>query len=335
MKTIKFLFATLAILFIVSCQKSDVSTADNNSAITADSQLANLLLRVSKNNTSNKSVSDDDKSCFEVKLPAKFDFNGIDFVVKDASDIEKIEKAIKDFLKDIKSTNFGFPLTLVVDGKEVVVKDAKELAEIAKKCDKFEDADAIDDVKINYPITIKTLDDEGKTIKEIVIKNDDELKEFLKSLDKKTKITLAYPITLKDLNGKTITVNSNKELQELIEDAVKGEIEKIKEEIKKDLSNIMVSFGKYDVKIDDKSYKLSFAQDGTVSATAQDGMVVQGKWSINIDGGTTTFTLKFDDSKFASLNQTFTMKQSNFGSFVLEGKDAKGNIIKIDFAKLF
>jgi hypothetical protein len=333
MKKIQLLFLSLAFVFFTSCEKESNSENGNGSPISADSELTDLLLRVSKTATSSR--SDDtkpEKDCFKIKLPAKFEFDGSEFEIKDQAYYEKLNNALQAYIKDVKAATFGFPMTIIVDGTEVTVKNSDELKEIIKKCHKYDDDDAIDEVKINYPITISLTDREGVK-KDIVINSDNELKTFIKSLDKTSLITLNYPISLTNKKGEVITVNSNEELRDLLLSTIKKEIDDIKAEMYTDMITQFIAAGSFDVKIQNELYKVTFNADGTASVTNAKGLKAMGSWEFELKEGKSKLKLKFDNQELKILNQDFLIKQCNYINFLLVGKDDNGAVIQVFFSK--
>jgi hypothetical protein len=334
MKKIQFLFLSFALLFFASCEK-DSSAPSEGANLNSDSELTALLLRVSKTAPSFRTGDDDkpetEKGCFQIKLPAKFDFSGSEFEIKTPEDYEKIQKAIQAYIKDLKSTTFGFPMTLIVDGAEVVVNNPEELKEAIKKCHKYDDDDAIDEIDIKYPITISLT--ENGTKKDVVINTDDELKAFIKALKKSDSMTLSFPISITNDKGETITANNNNELRDLIRAYIKKQIDSIKIEFNNDMANNFIAIGTFEIVWNGEKYTMTFSNDGTVALTTSKGLKTMGTWKIETEDGVSKLKLKFDDASVKIMSQDFIIKNSNFSSFSIEGKDDKGNIIQINIIR--
>jgi len=117
----------------------------------------------------------------------------------------------------------SLPVTVIINGEEIVIEDEDDLDLIEDIFDEFEEDD--DEVEIVFPITI-ILDD----FTEVVINNYDELEEFADQCNGENEddddiecIDFQYPVSISVYDAdfeliETIDVNSDEELYDLFDD---------------------------------------------------------------------------------------------------------------------
>ena len=125
--------------------------------------------------------------------------------------------------------NIQFPVTVIVNGIEVVVNSDDDLEDIEDIFDEFDDDD--DDLEINFPITIILAD-----FTDIIIDDQNELESYSDDCNGENEvdddiecIDFQYPITANVFNSSneiidTITITNDNELHDFIEDIDENDI---------------------------------------------------------------------------------------------------------------
>ena len=217
--TINFLFLIFFALFVlVSCQDDNTETnePDAQETIAPNSELANLMRFASSNDGGIDNILDG-VSCFSVNLPVTIEANGVSITINGLEDLELIESIFEEFNNDEDVLEFLFPITIIFsDYTEVIIEDIESLESYIEDCVNEPEIDEC--IDFQYPISFSIFNTEFDIIDTVGIENDEELYQFLETLeDDSGGVVLAsinYPVTLVYVNGETTEVNTNEELAE-------------------------------------------------------------------------------------------------------------------------
>lgn len=181
--------------------------------------ISTLLKRTSANDGSYDNIIDG-ASCFDIKLPFTVIANGIEVVIEDEDDLDRVEDIFDEFSNDTDTLEIIFPITIILDDyTEVVINSQSELNAAALQCPSGGSDDDIECIDIQYPITVSIYNSNNELIDTIVINSDEELYEFLDDLDEGIFVTFDFPITVILWDGTVIQINNFTELQIVIESA--------------------------------------------------------------------------------------------------------------------
>jgi hypothetical protein len=337
MKTSK-LFSALFILFIAfGCQPNDVATiiGSNNppspqhsAAITTNSRLAKLMLRIAKFNSNDKAIK---PRCYNFAYPVEFKFNGVDFIIKEDKDFSKIELAITNFMTKEDVVKFKFPIIISSNEQKYLAEDNKSLKEILTKCGQYEDDDAIDNLEISYPINFVFEDSNSSQELNSKINTNDELIRFLLKTSNDRKFKIQYPVNLLYENQPT-SVSANEVFEKITDDAINQYLKALAQKSDNILSYELSYLGNWNAKID-YEYILDFNDDGSVFINIANSKIkgITGNWILFNNIETTELLIEVDpNSPMAALNKKWIIKQTTLGHFVLEGINDKGAVIAIN-----
>ena len=294
---------------ITSCQKESLEiideTEDNTEAI--DSNLTNLLLRA----TLNEGDVDDFiilSDCFTIDFPFTIIIDGIEVVVEGVQDYTEIIIIIEETGADIDDIEIVFPITLILsDYTEVVVNNLQELEQILGECQG--NNNRIDCVDFIYPLTVFRYNENTENSDTIIIDDDEGMYLLLSNLQEGDYITLQYPISVVLLDGTIVEINSNDELETILN----GCSETIDDEvIKSYLTNGSWYVGYFfngEINTTDYcEYALSFFENKTILIS--DGNVnYYGEWN----------TLEIEDVYYLYLNfETYPLEELNNDWLIIE-----------------
>jgi hypothetical protein len=280
-------------------------TDDNTEAI--DTDLKNLLLRV----TLNEGDVDDFimlGDCFTIAFPFTIIIDGIEVVVEGEQDYTEIIIIIEQTGADIDDIEIVFPITIIMfDYTEVVVNNLQELEQILAQCQG--NKNRIDCVDFVYPLTVFRYNENTENTDTIIIDDDEEMYLLLSNLQEGEHITFQYPISVILLDGTIVEVNSNDELEAILN----GCSETIDDEVIKSYlinGNWYVGYF-FNGEINTTSYceyVFSFFENKTVLIS--DGNVnYYGEWN----------TLEIDGAYYLNLNfETYPLEELNNDWLIIE-----------------
>ncbi len=336
-------------LFLVSvwiftgCQEpiEEVIDPPADAVITANSNVATLLQRVSLNDGSDDNIVDS-SSCISLVLPFTVNVNGLEIVVDSEDDLELIEDIFDEFENDDDLLEILFPITVILpDHSEFTIENEDALEDLAEQCDDDEDED-IECLDFEYPITVSTYDTINQTSSVIVLENDEDLYNLIEDLDEDELVGINFPITVILADSSTIEINNNHELEEIIED-VEDDCDEDDDddydndhEVDTTLITPIVLEGQWivasydtagnDITSDFEGFTLEFFEDGTMVAT--DGTdTFEGTWEEHVEDDLgIELVIEFDGSTLIKmLNDDWDVLEYSETRIELSDEDEVGN----------
>ncbi len=298
----KILLTTIMLFCFLffSCQKEKSEFIDENpnETIVANSVLAKLLIKTSKNNGS---IDDfiDGTPCTSIQFPYQVKVNGQIISITNETNLLALNTITTPIL-------IQFPITVIFeDYSTTLISNQQELNALIQMCNQLEQA--IECIDIIYPITFFTFNSNNEQTGTVVTNNDAEMVVFLMSLNSSQILALNYPISLQLANGLFSNALNNSQLRDLIE----GCTPQTEEEPDPISFESILTSGNWfiDFFFDDEDqtaafsgYEFTFNTGG--NATASNGSnTVPGTWSItNSSSGQLKLILDFgDDDPFDEL----------------------------------
>jgi len=284
---LSLLLSFFAFFLLLGCQKEEQEFIDETTeeTITANSTLANLLVRTTQNDGGFDDLIDNN-NCASVVLPVTVIANGQEVVINDEDDYDTVEDIFDQFPTDTDILEIIFPIQIVLANFETItVNSQEELNAIIAACDDNDPSnDSISCVDIVYPITFFIYDSEQQQIGTETVNSDVELFLFLLNLDENLFISIDFPITV-IVDGTAIEVTSNEQLELLISQADCDDDDDINNE---EFTEILTDGVWYVTEYFDDTdqtglftdYEFTFAADNTAQAT--DGSNnVPGTWNLS------------------------------------------------------
>lgn len=214
MKITKTILTLFIFLSLFSC-----SDNNDNKKETINDNLTNLLLRMSANDTSNDTTLNAN-ACFEIVLPVTVITNGQQLQINTEADYQLIQDANNASDDDDDSIDFIYPINIQFQNYQMQqINNLQELAVAYNTCSSME-MDILDCIDIVYPISLNTYDENSTLVNTNTIQNDQELYTFFSLVQPNNIIEFDYPFSLTNTNGETFSVNSNEELETVLENAV-------------------------------------------------------------------------------------------------------------------
>lgn len=315
------LLGFLSILFF-SCQKEENEVIqDPTQNLNKTSPLVNLLSRVSQNATSQDNVLDG-SSCFNVQLPVTVIVNGDNVVVQTEADYQTVQDAIDAFSDDDDIVNFIYPITIQYQNFSTqVINNSDALDDVLDDCeeDDDDDFDEIDCITLNYPVVLNIYDSNNQLASTLTITNDVQFYNFIENLDDNEFIAINYPISLVDSNGNNVVVNSNSQLEEIIEESIDdcddnsggggGGNANFSDVITNGTWYISYFFEDDDNETSDYiGYNFTFSTNGMITVVKA-STTTTGSWSNYIDSGDDIMDLNFNDSNLDELEEDWEITE--------------------------
>lgn len=221
--TLKYVTVLVAILCcFLSCQDeiTQISSPNDQETITQNSNLANLLQNTATLDGSIDNILDN-ANCILINLPVTITVNGVEVIVENETDFEVIETLFNEFTTDDDTIEFLFPIVITLNNYEdIEIANETELeAFIADCAGENENDDDIECIDFQYPITFSIYNADFQITETVEIENDAALYNFIDNLENGVLASLNFPVTMVLSNGNTVEVNSNQELEIIINEA--------------------------------------------------------------------------------------------------------------------
>lgn len=327
-------------LFLMSCQTEENEVIqDPNQNLTNVSPLTTLMTRVTQNPTSGDNIMDN-SSCFSVVLPATVIVNGQNIVVSTQADYQTVQDAIDAFSNDDDIVNFIYPITIQFQNFSTqVLQDSDDLDDVIDDCGEDDGFDEIDCISFNFPIVINVYNANNQLANTITINNNTDLYNFLENLEDNEYVAIQYPISLIDSNGVNVTITSNDQLEDVIEDSIDDCDDSPSGGGSTTLSSIIVDgtwyvsyfFDDTDETSDYAGYNFTFNVSGTATAV-KNTTTINGSWSNYIDSGDEKLEFSFDGSVLDELEDDWEVTE--YSATQIRLKDVSGGGSGTDYLYL-
>lgn len=312
MKIKQILLASLAVIFIFSCQNEENTTIlDTTQNLTNTSPLTTLISRVAQNPTSNDNILDN-SNCFSVVLPVTVIVNNQNIVVSNQDDYQIVKDAIDAFSNDDDIVNFIYPITIKYQNFSTqLIQNSDALDDVIDDCQEDDDFDEIDCISFNYPILINVYNANNQLATSISITSDSDLYNFLENLEDNEYAAIQYPISLINVNGQNITVTNNEDLEEMIEDSIddcddsssgSGNSTTLDSVLINGTWYVSYFFDDVDQTANYSGYIFTFNANGTAVAI-KNALSYNGEWSSFIDNGEEKLKFDFDGDALDDLEE--------------------------------
>lgn len=286
-----FFFFSILSLFLFSCQKEEIDIVDETpgDAITLEAPLTNLLLSTTQNNGS---IDDfiDGTSCSTIQFPYQVIINGQTVTISNPEDLQPLTNVTTPI-------TIVFPITVIFeDFSTLTVNNQQELNGLEQLCQSLNVA--IDCIELVYPITLFVFNSNNEQIDSVTINNNAAFFLFLSTLESGVFVAIDFPISVILADGTLVTVTSNSQLEDLIEnceDVVTDPPNPLDLETVLTTDSWYVSyfFDDEDETDDFGGYEFIFNTDGTAT-TSNGSTTIPGTWSItNSSGGQLKLNLDF------------------------------------------
>ncbi|WP_264547963.1 hypothetical protein [Flavobacterium sp. N2820] len=327
-------------LFLMSCQTEENEVIqDPNQNLSNVSPLTTLMTRVTQNPTSGDNIMDN-SSCFSVVLPATVIVNGQNIVVSTQADYQTVQDAIDAFSNDDDIVNFIYPITIQFQNFSTqVLQDSDDLDDVIDDCGEDDGFDEIDCISFNFPIVINVYNANNQLANTITINNNTDLYNFLENLEDNEYVAIQYPISLIDSNGVNVTITSNDQLEDVIEDSIDDCDDSPSGGGSSTLSSIIVEgtwyvsyfFDDTDETSDYAGYNFTFNVSGTATAV-KNTTTINGSWSNYIDSGDEKLEFSFDGSVLDELEDDWEVTE--YSATQIRLKDVSGGGSGTDYLYL-
>ena len=328
-----FLFLPLfTLILFTSCQNEESEIIDNTEeTFVAESVLAQSMLRTTTLDGSFDNIIDS-ANCISVNLPVTVIVNGITITIEAIEDYEIIEDIFDEFNDDNDNIEIVFPITIILsDYDEIVINNYDELYAFVEDClGENEDDDDIECIDFQYPISVSIFNSNFDFIETVQINNDEELYEFIEELEGGVFASINFPVNMILVDGSTIEVNSNDELQAAIEAAEDAcdedddndwndddndcSDEQVEMYLKECIWNV-VSYNGDDNLV---NYDIDFNPNYGFTVSLNGNVIHDGSWTVSLDGD--DLFIEFETS-WEDFNGNWKVKDCDDDRFKLEKGD--------------
>ncbi len=218
---IKRLLAVFVFAFMAfSCQSDSVS--EDTEALSSNSPLTAVLKSMAVNNTAGDDIIDS-TSCYRVILPVYVIVNGYVKDVNSEADFKYVADVVGQSDTDVDTVSMMFPITVQTsDYQEIIVNSQEAFDALRVSCTVSEGAIGDDCVSFVFPLTVYSYNSGFQMQDTYKLNNNKELYTMLQFLGPDEYYSVNYPVSLSVKDGAGITVNSNNELLEAVNNALAG-----------------------------------------------------------------------------------------------------------------
>lgn len=161
----------------------------------------------------------DGTSCTSLLLPVTVLVNGQEVIVATEDDLKYVERILDDD-DDDDEVNIIFPVTVVLaDHSQIIVTNEDDFENLIENCIEGGDDDDIECIDFVYPIKITVYNTNNQVSNVITVNNDTEMHDFIEALEEGELVSFKFPIVVQLLDGTEITLQDNDELEDAIEDS--------------------------------------------------------------------------------------------------------------------
>jgi hypothetical protein len=218
--SIKSVITLILIVFLLgACQQEEIIVKDpEGKTLDSMSPLADLVTQTTMNDGSADNIIDH-SSCISVVLPVTVIANGTELVISTPDDYVLIERIFDESPDDQDVLEIVYPINVKLPDHSIEdIKSDEELAEVTEDClEGGEDLD-IECIDFKYPVSVSLYNAASQVAEIIELSNDEAMSDFLKSLDEESVFSFNYPLTMVLSDSSEIVVNSNDELEALIDE---------------------------------------------------------------------------------------------------------------------
>ncbi|WP_104736389.1 LamG domain-containing protein [Hanstruepera ponticola] len=278
------LLLLLMMLFVgVSCQEeaNEETPPNQEETIAPNSTLANLMRHTSSNDGTIDNIMDG-SDCFSVNLPVTIVANGITLTIESIDDFSLIEAIFNENMNDEDSIEFLFPVTIILnDYTEINIESVEELDTFIESC--VTNEDVIECVDFVYPLVFSIYNTNFQVIDTVEVNNDYELYIFLEGLETDNQgavlASLNFPVSLVYVNGNTVEVTNNQELEEAISAANENcDTDCTEEFVVTNLQECLWNITSYNNTGDLSEYYLNFKGHDSLQVTTSNFSTIEANW---------------------------------------------------------
>jgi hypothetical protein len=331
--------ALLVLLLVVSCQKEETTIVDKPNdelKISDNKPLIGLLSRVVQNPTSVDNVIDK-SSCVSVNLPVGVFVNGSLITVggSNGSSYAALQATIDGF-PTAPTVAMSFPIVVKNrDYSTLQITSQNQMNQVLSGCNSTDDFSEIDCIKISYPISVALYNINTQVASTLLIYDNPQLYSFLnQGLTANLLANINYPIKVLSASNSNLTLNSNFELTNFIENAIDDCDDSPNTDA--DFTNTIASgtwrityfFDNNDSTASFNGYTFTFGSTGLIQAT-KNNVTTNGAWTRYYDSDSYKFELTFDAVALDEIEEDWNIIEKSVS--VLKLKHIRGGDGSTDY----
>ncbi|HEY9222469.1 MAG TPA: hypothetical protein VIO43_12950 [Lutibacter sp.] len=219
---IKFLFLSLFLVGLISCQKeiSQTIQPNQNEVLIANAAVTALVKSTVTNDGSKDNIIDN-ASCISIKLPATVVVNGVSISIESEADYNDIEAIFDEFDDDDDQLNIVFPIIVILsDFSQITINNSEELEGFVDDCGgENEIDDDIECIDLVYPISFSIFDSANQLVQTFTVLDDQQFYEFIDDIESYDIVQINFPVKVMLYDGSEKIINDMDALENAIEEA--------------------------------------------------------------------------------------------------------------------
>ncbi len=329
----------ILVICTFSCQKDSQSVDVNTqNTFTKSNPISSLILRVAQYPTALDNVIDG-SSNFSIKLPIQITLDGYSLTVSSSSDFATVQD-IKDYSNyDSDTVYIQLPFTIIYPNfQQVVITSQQQFDSIISQNSSTVNLPEIDCINFNYPVLINKFNTNNQIESNLTIHNDNEMYNFVLNLLNDEIVGIVYPLTLTNSNNQSVTITSNTQL----EDAINNVIGTCDSSITNtaSLSSILSSgtwhvsyyYDDYDNTNYFNGYNYTFNSNGSM-LIQKNNTQNTGSWDIHTLSNYQRLDLNCNNSYLYELNQQWRVMEYNSNNVRLKYIENSNDVHYLNFTK--
>lgn len=219
---IKFLFLSLFLVGLISCQKEISQTIQpNQNEVLAANAAVTMLVKSTVTNDGSKDNIIDKASCISIKLPATVVVDGVTLTIESEADYDDIEAIFDEFDDDSDQLDIVFPITIILsDFSQITINNSEELESFVDDCGgENEMDDDIECIDIVYPISFSIFDSANQLAQTVTVLDDEQFYKFIDDIEDYHIVQINFPIKVLLYDGSEKIINDMDAMENAIEEA--------------------------------------------------------------------------------------------------------------------
>lgn len=219
---IKFLFLSLFLSGLISCQKeiSQTIQPNQNEVLIANAAVTALVKSTVTNDGSKDNIIDN-ASCISIKLPATVVVNGVSLSIESEADYNDIEAIFDEFDDDDDQLNIVFPIIIILsDFSQITINNSEELEGFVNDCGgENEIDDDIECIDLVYPISFSIFDSANQLVQTVTVLDDEQFYKFIDDIESYDIVQINFPVKVLLYDGSEKIINDMDAMENAIEEA--------------------------------------------------------------------------------------------------------------------
>lgn len=308
-----YIFFTVLTILLFSCQNDESEIILNNEeSLLADSELADLMQRMTQYPTSVDNIIDN-TNCFAVNLPVTVIANGQQMVIASGADYVLIHNVFNASSTDEDTIEIVYPVTVTyADYSQQEITSQQEW-NAAVSCSGNAVLGELSCIRFNYPVSISTYNTQNQIADVVILDDNMSLYQLIVSINDESLGAIAFPVRMIKPDGGQAIFNTNEELLA----AINGYAPQCDMSAASLLDDIIVDgtwhvsfYAENDIDLTNNyfGYTFTFNNDGSL-LVIKETLFVPGTWDVYNESSALKLNLGFDGEVLDGIEEDWVVTE--------------------------